>query len=182
MKQQILQSERIRLRAVEPGDVEFIHRMENDPEAWRAGNTLVPYSRFQVEQYVLSTRHDLYTERQLRFMIEKVTTGPPGETVGAIDLYDYDPHNRRAGVGILLQSSARGKGLAHEALLLLVKYCFGTLDFHQLYCHISAGNKASVSLFEKAGFIHCGMLREWTLIDGTWTDELTFQLINRDAS
>jgi diamine N-acetyltransferase len=70
MKKKILEGESIKLRAVEPGDVEFIYQMENDAETWVAGNTVVPFSRFQIEQYALSTQHNIYSEKQLRLMIE----------------------------------------------------------------------------------------------------------------
>jgi diamine N-acetyltransferase len=180
MNDPTLQSGEIRLRAIEPSDVDFIHRMENDPEAWKAGDTLVPYSRFQVEQYVLNTRHDLYTERQLRLMIERVPRGKEKEILGAVDLYDFDPHNRRAGIGILILPDARQKGYAFTALDILIRYCFDVLRFHQLHCSVAAGNTASIRLFEKAGFVKCGVRADWLLSEGRWTDEWMFQLIRKE--
>jgi diamine N-acetyltransferase len=174
----ILTGENIRLRAVEPGDVDFMYRMENDPEVWHVGNTVVPFSRFQIEQYALTSQHNLYAEKQLRLMIETEVTGQKNRTIGAIDLYDFDPMHKRAGIGILIVKDERQKGFASESLRLLIRYSFEILMLHQLYCSISPENIQSIHLFEKHGFVKCGEKKEWRLKEGIWTDEIMFQLIN----
>jgi hypothetical protein len=66
----LLDEEKLRLRALEPGDVDFLLAMENDSSVWKVSNTLAPYSRFQIEQYVLNAPNDVFTNRQLRLMID----------------------------------------------------------------------------------------------------------------
>lgn len=167
------------LRAPEPSDIDLIFRWENDTRIWHLGNTLTPYSRFAIEQFVLNTDNDIFASKQLRLMIDWHSAGTDIITVGTIDLFDFDPHNKRAGVGILIDESSRRQGFAFEAINLLIEYCFKTLNLHQLYCNIEQSNIESISLFEKAGFTSCGVKREWLLREGKWTDELMFQLINR---
>lgn len=48
----ILQGESVRLRAVEPDDVETLYRWENDPEVWRVSGTLAPFSRHALMRFV----------------------------------------------------------------------------------------------------------------------------------
>lgn len=168
------------LRAPEPTDIDLIFRWENDTRIWHLGNTLTPYSRFAIEQFVLNTDNDIYASKQLRLMIDWHSAGTDIRTVGTIDLFDFDPHHKRAGVGILIDESSRRQGFAFEAVKLLIEYCFNTLNLHQLYCNIEQSNKESIYLFEKAGFSSCGIKREWLLREGKWTDELMFQLINRN--
>ena len=98
-------------------------------------------------------------------------------TIGTIDLFDFDPHNQRAGIGILIQEKYRQKGFAAEALDLLLRYCFETLNLHQLYCNIAKFNTASINLFQQAGFEIKGEKKEWLLIDQKWVDEYFLQLI-----
>jgi diamine N-acetyltransferase len=173
----LLSTENVRLRPVELTDVDFIYRLENDPANWGVSNTLVPFSRFQLEQYVLTTQHDIHAEKQLRMMID--TKVPEGEftCAGMIDLFDFDPKNRRAGVGIILSGEFRKRGFASETLNLLIRYCFYTLDFHQLYCTIEPTNTDSIRLFTGQGFVQTGIRKEWILQDGRWLDEIVFQLI-----
>lgn len=166
------------LRAPEPSDIDLIFRWENDTRIWHLGNTLTPYSRFAIEQFVLNTDNDIFASKQLRLMIDLHSTGIETTILGTIDLFDFDPHNKRAGVGILIDESSRRQGFAFEAINLLIEYCFDTLNLHQLYCNIEQSNKESINLFAKAGFKACGVKKEWLLRDGKWTDELMFQLID----
>ena len=177
MNDNVLKGEHIQLRAIEPGDLEFIFRIENDPGTWRVGNTLVPFSRYQIEQYILTTQHDLYAEKQLRLMIDLQLPGDGRKTIGMIDLYDFDPHHQRAGVGILVLPEDREKGYALDALRVLGRYAFEILKLHMLHCNITVENTASIRLFKKAGFRQCGLMKEWRNIDNQWMDELMFQMI-----
>jgi len=167
--------EKIKLRALEPEDVDVLYRWENDQSMWRVGDTITPFSRFDVEQYVLTADKDIFTARQLRLMIDKLQDDI---SVGAIDLFDFDPVHKRIGLGILIDHEFRGNGFASEALDLVVDYCFKQLMVHQLYANITPDNVKSIQLFESKNFELVGKKKEWLLIENTWVDELLYQLIN----
>ncbi len=167
------------LRAPEPADIDTIFRWENNMGVWHISNTLAPYSRFAVEQFVLNTDNDIFATKQLRLMIDYHSSAPETTTVGIIDLFEYDPFHKRAGVGILIDEKFRNKGFATEALYLLIEYCFKTLDLHQVFCHIEQSNHNSIRLFSKAGFIKCGHKKDWLHWGERWTDVLIFQLIRK---
>jgi diamine N-acetyltransferase len=166
------------LRAPEPADIDILFGWENDMRIWHLGNTLAPYSRFAIEQFVLNTDNDIFATKQLRLMIDWHTSETGLITIGSIDLFDFDPFHKRAGIGILIDEPYREKGFASEALQLLLEYCFTTLYLHQVYCNIERSNEKSIQLFSKAGFIDCGNKKDWLFREGKWTDELMFQLIN----
>ena len=140
-----LSGENLLLRAPEPEDLDLLYLWENDPDVWHVSNTLTPFSRFTLKNYIENSHLDIYEAKQLRLMIElrdSITT------IGTIDLFDFDPYHNRAGIGILIGDvNQRGKGYAAEALDLVIDYCFGHLNFHQLYCGIGADNLSSVKLF-----------------------------------
>lgn len=166
------------LRAPEPADIDLIFKWENDSSLWHLGNTLAPFSRFAIEQFVMNTEADIYSTKQLRLMINWHSAPNYPITIGSIDLFDFDPHHRRAGVGILVEENYRRKGFAAQALQLLITYCFDFLALHQLYCNIEQSNHESIALFEKAGFLPCGIKKEWLFTNNEWQDELIFQLLN----
>ncbi len=168
----------VRLRALEPADVELLYEWENDTSVWTVSNTLTPFSKFQVEEYIFSAQNDIYAAKQLRLMI--VLHQEDNLPAGSIDLFDYDPVHLRAGVGILVREQFRNKGYAREALQILVKYAFTVLRMHQLYCNIMPGNTPSIRLFEQAGFTRCGTKRDWINEGGTWKEEWMYQLINHE--
>ncbi|HER08677.1 MAG TPA: N-acetyltransferase, partial [Bacteroides sp.] len=146
----LLANRKISLRALEPEDLEILYRWENDTGLWHLSNTLVPYSRFLLKEYLEHSRKDIFELKQLRLIIELNEDRRP---LGAIDLFDFDPFHRRAGVGILIaEKSDRKQGYAREALETLKEYSFRVLKLHQLYCNIGSGNPESLNLFKAAGF------------------------------
>ena len=172
----MIQGDNIRLRALEMEDADWIFHFENDPSLWRVTQTVTPYSRYAIEQYVLNASiQDIYGSRELRLVIESLRDQRP---VGLIDLFEFDPLNRRAGVGVAIEQKERRQGFASEALQLLIQHCFRVLALHQLYCNILVSNEASIQLFEKFGFEVTGRKKEWIIKHNQWEDELFLQLFN----
>ena len=157
----------IRLRACEPEDLELLYRWENNADYWCAGELRTPYSRFALKQFILASGQDIYESRQMRLMIERASDGA---AVGAVDLFDFDPLNGRAGVGILIDKPYQGAGLASESLRALQTYAFRHLQLHQLYAHIAATNTASLRAFENAGFETAATLKDWIRREGQYLD------------
>jgi len=172
---QVLTGNHLHLRAPEPEDLELLYRWENSPEVWNVSNTITPFSRFTLKNYIESSHLDIYQVKQLRLMIDTLN---PVNTIGTIDIFDFDPYHNRAGIGILIGDvSQQRKGYASEALDLLIAYSFDILALNQLFCNISATNGNSIKLFQKKGFIQCGEKKEWLKTTSGWEDELMFQLI-----
>jgi diamine N-acetyltransferase len=172
-----LKGDTIYLRALEPNDLEFIYAMENDESIWDVSNTQTPYSRFLVKQYLENAHQDIYEAKQLRLAICQDEDFP---AIGLIDLFEFDPKNNKAGIGIVIQANDnRNKKIGSEALELLIKYSFKHLNLHQLYANISSENEASKALFTKFGFQKIGTKKDWILVNGIYKDEDVFQLIKK---
>lgn len=172
-----LKGENIYIRALEPNDLEFIYAMENDSSIWEVSNTQTPYSRFLIRQYLENAHQDIYEAKQLRLAICKDQDFP---ALGLIDLFDFDPKNNRAGVGIVIQGvENQNQKIGSEALHLLIQYSFYHLNLHQLYANIGTENEASKALFTKFGFQCIGVKKDWNLINGVYKDEAIYQLINQ---
>ena len=172
----ILENTTIALRALEPEDLELLYRWENDTSIWHLSNTLVPYSRYILKQYLENAGRDIFELKQLRLIIQ-LREG--ARAIGAIDLFDFEPFHRRAGIGILIADrSQRRKGYAREALETLKEYSFNVLKLHQLYCNIHSGNEKSINLFTVAGFRLVGEKREWLFNGSGFENEWLLQCIN----
>lgn len=170
-----LKGESVYLRALEPEDLDFLFEVENNEDFWEVSTTSVPFSRFILKQYLENSHKDIYEIKQLRLVI----CNHNGETVGFIDIFDFDPKNRRAALGLLIvQKKHRNKGYGTEALELVCKYCFAHLGLHQVYANVGEDNTSSKLLFEKVGFILAATKKDWNLVDGVYKAELTYQMIN----
>ena len=168
-----IKNDTITLRNAEPEDADLIFRWENDRSIWRVSGTHTPYSRFQIEQFLLSD-NDLPKQKQLRLMIDLTESG---QTIGCIDIYDYDGFNARAGLGILIDKEFRQQGYAKAALTLCIDFIFNDLLLHQVYCSIDETNIESQQLFVNQGFELCGRRKEWIKTSKRFIDELEYQLI-----
>ncbi len=173
----MLKNKIIALRAMEPSDVDLLYEWENNEALWHLSNTLAPLSRFVLDQYVINSHEDIFTSKQLRLMIDKIENGRL-TTIGCIDLFDFDPVNKRAGIGIMIVEKEQNKKYGSEALRLMLDHCFKTLCLHQVYCNIASGNEASFKLFENHKFQVVGIKKDWLLINNKWTDEYLLQIIN----
>lgn len=170
-----LKGKHIYLRALEPEDLEFVHKIENDTSLWHLSDTQTPYSRFLIKQYLENAQQDIFEAKQLRLAI----CSRDNETLGLIDVFDFDAKNKRAGIGIVIQDEAnRNLGYGKEALVLLIDFCFHTLHLHQVYANISEDNVASLKLFETSGFIKIGLKKDWRFNGSGFTDEYLLQRIN----
>jgi len=166
----------IRLRALEPEDLELLYSWENNVSYWIVSNTVVPFSKYTLKRYLEESHKDIYETGQVRLMIDLI---PENTAIGTIDIFDFDPFHKRAGIGILIANEDyRRKGYATMALKCLIDYCFGTLLLHQLYCSILSNNIESMDLFKKAGFSQSGIKKEWIRTSDGYLDEYIFQLIN----
>lgn len=167
-----LQNNILRLRAVEPEDLERLYAWENNADLWDVGNTRNPYSKFALKQYISQSEIDIYESKQLRLMMVCQQTG---ETVGTVDLFDFDIHNSRIALGLFVDNTYQGKGYAKESLLLIEEYVFDYLKVNQLYVHIANNNFVSKLMFEKQNYEKNGVLKNWIKTVDGFEDIILFQ-------
>lgn len=163
------------LRALEPEDIEILYSIENNEEFWEISSTQTPFSKALLKSYLENAHRDIFEVKQLRLVI----CSKQDKVLGLIDLFDFDPANLRAGIGIIIaEKENRGKGYGSEALKLLCDYCFTHLKLHQVYANISEENKKSRDLFERLGFQKIGVKKDWHLVRGKFKNEILYQLIH----
>jgi len=169
-----LENDQIKLRALEPEDLDALYQWENDADLWNCGTTIAPYSKFAIREYIADSRTDIFQSKQLRLMI---VWKENNKAVGTIDLYDFDPMNLRAGIGILIDASYRGKGIGKQALHLIKHYAFDFLFLNQLFAHVPMQNEISLKLFSQSGYSNTACLKEWLKTNAGFEDVCVMQLI-----
>jgi len=160
----------IRLRAMEPEDLDLLYRIENDVELWDVGPTNVPYSRYLLHDYIANTTNDIFADRQVRMIIER-----DGQVVGMLDLTNFDPKHQRAEVGLVVERPFRRRGIALTALARIERYARATLHLRQLYAVIAAGNTPARLLFGAAGYEEVACLPQWLASASGYQDAVIVQ-------
>jgi len=155
----------IKLRKLEPSDLPFLYLWENDASAWADGDNHNPLSQQDLRDYIESTTGDIYRDGQLRLIIEQspITNDQSPITIGCIDLFDLDPRNRKAALGMYIAPEHRGKGVGRQALEQLETYAFGHLNLRLLYAVIATNNAPCSALYRSAGYQPSSPLPAWTL-------------------
>ena len=169
----MLKSSKIKLRAVEPEDLDLMYLVENDTELWPYGQTSVPFSHYALKRFIEESSNDIFRDHQLRLVIETAD----GISVGFLDLQHYEPQHHRAEVGIVVVPEKQRQGIATEALRLLAQYVSNHLGIHQLYAHVPESNAASIALFQKCGYKKTATLQDWLNTSAGWQSVIVFQTL-----
>ena len=167
-----LQNDTILLRAVELSDVDTLYRWENDTAQWATANTHAPLSRTQLWNYANDYDGDIYAHRNIRFII---CLRDNGKSIGTIDIYDFDPANNHATIGVYISANERGKGYGVQALRLATQYAYRCIGIKQMIAIATADNVASQAMLAAAGYTHCGTLRSWFRQDDSYVDAKVYQ-------
>lgn len=160
----------LKLRAVEPEDVDRLFRWENDPENWLTSCNLAPMSRFQVWEYVKSYDSNPFFTNQLLLIISVAE-----EPVGYVELYDLSARHSRGMLGIYIAPDRRGSGYGSKAIEMLLRYSRDSLGLRLLGAETAADNPSAVGLFQKAGFSLTGRRPGWYRRGNSAVDALLFQ-------
>lgn len=171
----LLENELIKLRPLEPSDLDLLFSIENDSRYWEVSNTLVPFSRDILSKYLNNAHQDIFEAKQLRLVI---TRKSDSMIIGLIDLFDFNPQHQRAGIGILILNKFQQEGYASRSLELFINYAFEHLDLHQLYADIPVSNLKSLQLFSKMNFEAVGTQIGWIKVKGKFVDVRKLQLLN----
>lgn len=102
---------------------------------------------------------------------------PDDRPVGCVELYNYDPINRRAAVGIVVSNEYRHQGFGSAMIQALTHFCRSNTSLHQIYADIAATNVPSLLIFQKAGYTHCATLTDWVIRSDKFIDTHRYQLI-----
>ena len=155
----------LKLRKIEPLDLPFLYQWENDASVWADGSNHNPLSQKDLRDYITSTTGDIYKDGQLRLIIEESNSQVPTAKVslGCIDLFDLDPRNLRAAIGMYVAPEYRGKGVGRLVLEQLESYAFDFLHLRVLYAVIATNNIPCSSLYRSAGYTPSTPLSSWTL-------------------
>ncbi len=164
------------LRALEKEDLNFLYELENNSKVWEISGTVTPYSKDVLQLYLDNAHRDIYDVKQLRLVISNYEH----KAIGLIDLFDFDPNHKRAGMGIVIHDELqRNKGVGAEAITLFCNYAFEVLGLRQVYANILEDNSASMHLFQKLGFIPVGVKQDWVRLGNSYKNEILLQKINR---
>jgi RimJ/RimL family protein N-acetyltransferase len=98
--------------------------------------------------------------------------------VGYCQLHSVDSVHRSAELQIRLGGTeVWGKGYGTEAVSQLLHFAFKDRNLHRVYLHVILSNAAAIRIYEKAGFVREGMMKQAAFIAGRYVDVLLMAAI-----
>lgn len=162
----------VRLRAMEPEDLDFLYEVENDQRIWNVGLTNVPYSRNLLLDYIASSTGDIFADKQVRLMIENER----GLTVGMVDLINFSPAHCRAELGIVIKNEFQGQGYGGASILKMMDYAKNIVHLHQIYSIVDENNKKCAEMLKRAGFQQVMRMKDWLFDGSEYHSAIFFQI------
>lgn len=165
-----IQGDNINLRIAELKDTEAIFEWENDVSHWFVSDTIAPYTVEDIQHFLVNT-NEIYNSGQTRLIIEN----SDNVAVGCVDLFDFNPKNKRLGLGILIDENHRGMGYGKEAIKLSSDFAFESLDAQTIYAEVPESNKGSQRIFMSCGFQLSGVKKDWLWDGESFQNQLFYQ-------
>jgi RimJ/RimL family protein N-acetyltransferase len=148
-RMQILETERVILRHLEPGDLDDLYALYRDPDVRRhfpEGTLTYEQTKDELEWFVGG--HPARPELGLWATIHR----PSGRFIGRCGLLPWTVEERdEVEVAYLLDKRFWGQGLATEAGRAIVAHAFAQLGLARLICLIDPDNTRSIGVAERIG-------------------------------
>lgn len=165
-------SNNLNLRVFEKSDLDFLHRLYNNPEIMAYWFEDPFYSKSALET---SFEKNMSNPRIKSFILQD-----DDETVGLIQLFSIDNIHRKAEFAIIIDPLQQGKGYALKATYLALDYAFRTLNLNKLYLYVDAINEKAIHIYNKAGFIKEATLKDEFFVNGAYHDVVYMSCFQKD--
>lgn len=168
---------KINLRKISKSDAESIYQNAKDKDICRGVPLPMPYTLKSAEEFIKLTQKYWKNKSEAQFGIEDKETG---KIIGMIGLMNLDFKAKKAEVGYWVGKKYWGKGIAKEALKLILKYAFKDLKLNRVYAKVASMNVPSCKLLKKCNFKLEGRLRKDGKFKGKWDDLLIFGILKEE--
>lgn len=103
-----------------------------------------------------------------------------GVHCGNCGLKYIDLLNKKAELWIYLgEKEFRGKGIAQDAVNLLLKHSLDKLNLHKIYLHVTDFNENAIHVYKKCGFIEEGFLVDEIFYNNQYISLYRMRFINK---
>ena len=171
----LIEGTTINLRLARESDFQSYYAFLLEPESKRLTGTQRDFSQDEISDWIknISKIH----EDRVDFMIISKDTD---EFLGEVVLSEIDFTNRNANIRIAIGMQQSGKGYGTEAMNLMLRYGFETLNLHRIGLEVYAFNPRAIHVYEKIGFQREGVQRDWLYSEGDFHDLIMMSILENE--
>lgn len=168
----VLTSERLRMRALAPGDDEVIFHFLNDSEVIQYLNRVNLPTKMRARRIMKEIR---ISGARLESIHYGICLKETERLIGVISFQQWKEAQKQAQIGYMFDRAYWGQGYAAEALERLIRFGFEELDFTRLEARIHKQNDRSQKLLIRSGFTHKKTQQHFSLLHMQTQDILVYE-------
>lgn len=173
-----LETERLLLRKIVPGDAAALYAIFGDQEVTRYYDLGTMTQLAEAETMVRRLAARFRYGQAIRWGIARKQDHVFLGTCG----YHFQAAGFKAEIGYDLARAYWRQGYMNEALQAMLAYGFETLQLNRIEALVMPENEASAAVLRRLGFSEEGLLREYAFFKGQYHDLRFFSLLRREAS
>lgn len=173
-----IKNKKIALRKLILSDVEFISKNAKNKDVTKYTYVISPpFDLVVAKKFIKKTQQEMRRKKAYEFGIE---LRGKEELIGTTNLFNINYKNKNADLGIWLSKKYWGKGLAEEALNLILNFGFKQLKLKRIQARVLHKNIRAQKLLENSGFKYEGRLRKKTFFKNKWYDDLIYGILKEE--
>ena len=172
-----LSGKKVVLRPISETDISKMLKWINDPDVTQYIAVYMPVSENEEKQWV----EDLSKKRQTDLVLGIETV--KGVHIGNIGIHKISWKDRTAEIGITIgDKNYWGKGYGSEAIFILIKYSFSTLNLRKLSLSVLGNNPRAINCYKKCGFRFEGRLKNQIFKGGKYIDQIIMSVFKKNLN
>jgi [ribosomal protein S5]-alanine N-acetyltransferase len=173
----IIETERLRLRGIRPGDVTAVYEIFGDEAVTRYYGLETYTGIEQAAERITLYRQNFMKRQSLRWGI---TFKDDDWLLGTVGIMNWKPRFFNAALGYDMAKRHWRQGIMFEALTAVLDYAFSTMQMNRLEAFVMPQNEPSSQLLEKLGFQNEGLMRQYGYWRGEFHDLVLYSLLKDD--
>ncbi|GGG78715.1 GNAT family N-acetyltransferase [Paenibacillus radicis (ex Gao et al. 2016)] len=160
----ILQSNVLLLKKIEDHHLDEVFEIYNNDTVFEYCGIIPKHNKDTVKNMIGHFERDYNKQSRVKWGIFVVAE--PERLLGIIEAMDFNQKVNAVTIGYFLSEAQWGKGIATEALKILLQFLFDDVNVNRIQAEVMPANENSKKVLLKNGFIKEGTLRQSALWAG----------------
>lgn len=173
----ILMGEKIKLRDLKESDWESIFEYINNRNISKYTDIPHPFTILSVKKYIWELIKEYKTRKSFHLGVE---IKGEKKIIGIFSLENISYKNKSAELEFWIASKYWRKGIASDALKIILLFAFKKLKFNRIYAKVLPKNIISINFLKKNNFIYEGTLRKMLFEKGKFKDIMVFSILKSE--
>ncbi len=159
-----LESEALILKKIEKTDLNEVFAIYDNEKVFEFCGIIPKHNKTTVESMIGHFERDYNKKSRIKLGI--FLKGEANKLVGIIEVMDFNPKVDMVTVGYFLAEEYWGRGIASEALRILIQFLFEDVHVNRIQAEVMPANTTSKRVLSKNGFVKEGLLRQASFWSG----------------